>query len=134
MRGYLGAIVMVAGLMASGTVQAQSWGIYLGNNTPPQAYAMRWRPDDGERMMDFICSGQRAHVLEERLRDEVDGDEIADNTADRMHEAIDRLENRQRRECAEGDWRSVREIGERYDRIGQWMDAAAHGQEWRPRW
>jgi hypothetical protein len=134
MRGYISSIVVVAGLMAAGTAQAQSWGIYLGNSAPPPTYAAHWRPDHGARTMDFICSGQRAHVLEERLRHEVDEDEIDDDTADRMHEAIDRLENRQRQECAEGDWRSVREIGGRYDRIGQWMDAAAHGQGWRPRW
>ena len=74
MRRLVGAMVMAAGLMAAGSAQAQGWGFYVGNGAPPPSrpYPMRWHDDDGERMMDFICSGQRAHMLEDRLRHEVD--------------------------------------------------------------
>lgn len=151
MRHMLGMAVMAGSLMVASGAQAQSWSVYVGNGAPPSPppYGMRWHDDGAERMMDFICSGQRAHGLEERLGHEVDEGDIDPGTADRMHAAIDGLEGRQRKECAEGDVRSVREIGWRYDRIAQWMDTAAHGSArswgqrgwgqgwtpgWRPRW
>lgn len=74
-----------------------------------------------------ICSGQRGYALERRLRHEQQEGEIDPYTAHRIHQAIDRLEDRQRHECAEGDWRSIARIGSRYDRIGQWIDTSAHG-------
>lgn len=139
MRHLVGVIGVVAALMSAGSAQAQSWGVYVGNGAPaPAPYAMRWHDDGADRMMGFVCSGQRAHMLEERLGHEVDEGDIDPDMADRMHAAIDGLEDRQRRECAEGDVRSVREIALRYDRIGQWMDRAAHGygdgRDWRPGW
>lgn len=78
-----------------------------------------------------ICSGQRGYALESRLRHEESEGEIDPYAASRIHQAIDRLEDQQRHECAEGDWRSIARIGSRYDRIGQWIDTAAHGyQSW----
>lgn len=78
-----------------------------------------------------VCSGQRGYALESRLRHEEREGEIDPYTAARIHEAIDRLEDQQRHECAEGDWRSIVRIGSRYDRIGQWIDSSAHGyQPW----
>ena len=78
-----------------------------------------------------ICSGQRGYALESRLRNEEREGEIDPYAASRIHQAIDRLEDQQRHECAEGDWRSIARIGGRYDRIGQWIDISAHGyQRW----
>jgi hypothetical protein len=78
-----------------------------------------------------VCSGQRGYALESRLRNEEREGEIDPYAAGRIHQAIDRLEDQQRHECAEGDWRSIARIGNRYDRIGQWIDTAAHGyQRW----
>lgn len=78
-----------------------------------------------------ICSGQRGYALESRLRNEEREGEIDPYAASRIHQAIDRLEDQQRHECAEGDWRSIARIGGRYDRIGQWIDTSAHGyQRW----
>ncbi len=78
-----------------------------------------------------ICSGQRGYALEGRLRREEREGEIDPYTAGRIHQAIDRLEDQQRHECAEGDWRSMARISSRYDRIGQWIDSTAHGyQPW----
>jgi hypothetical protein len=74
-----------------------------------------------------ICSGQRGYALESRLRHEQREGEMDPYTAARIHQAIDRLENQQRHECAEGDWRSIGRIGSRYDRIEQWIETAAHG-------
>ena len=132
MQKVLGTVAVLAGLMTGTAAHAQSWGVYFGNGNP-QPYAARWYGDD-ERQMQFICSGQRSHMLEDRLRHEVDEGEIDPDKAERMHAAIDRQEDGQRRECAEGDWRAVRDIARRYDRINQWMDREAHGGEWRPRW
>ncbi|NOW45241.1 hypothetical protein FHW96_001396 [Novosphingobium sp. SG751A] len=137
MRHWIGAMAIgAAGLVMAGSAQAQSWGVYVGNGAPAP-YAAGWHDEGADRMMRFICSGQRAHGLENRLDHEVDEGDIDPGTANRIHAAIDGLEDRQRHECAEGDVRSVREIGWRYDRIGQWMESAAHGDDgprWRPRW
>lgn len=78
-----------------------------------------------------ICSGQRGYALENRLRHEEHEGEIDPYAAGRIHQAIDRLEDQQRHECAEGDWRSIARIESRYDRIGQWIETSAHGyQPW----
>ena len=78
-----------------------------------------------------VCSGQRGYALENRLRHEEREGEIDPYAAGRIHQAIDRLEDQQRHECAEGDWRSIARISSRYDRIGQWINTAAHGyQPW----
>lgn len=78
-----------------------------------------------------ICSGQRGHALEGRLRHEQREGEIDPYSAARIHQAIDRLEDQQRHECAEGDWRSIARIGSRYDQINQWIETEAHGyQSW----
>lgn len=82
--------------------------------------------DDDESLTRVICSGQRAHILEGRLRHEVAEDEIDDDDANRIHNAIDRLEDRQRHECAEGDSRAIGDIAMRYDRIADWIDSEAH--------
>lgn len=74
-----------------------------------------------------ICSGQRARALESRLGHEMREGELDPYAASRIHRAIDRLEDQQRQECAEGDWRSIARIGNRYDRIGQWIETSAHG-------
>ena len=80
-----------------------------------------------ENSVQAVCSGQRGYALEARLRHEQQEGEMDPYTADRIHDAIDRLEDKQRHECAEGDWRSIARIGSRYDRIGQWIDTSAHG-------
>ena len=74
-----------------------------------------------------VCSGQRARALESRLGHEMREGELDPYAASRIHQAIDRLEAQQRDECAEGDWRSIARISGRYDRIGQWIETAAHG-------
>jgi hypothetical protein len=78
-----------------------------------------------------VCSGQRGYALERRLRHELSEGEIDPYAAGRIHQAIDRAEEQQRQECAEGDWRSIARISARYDRIGQWLETTAHGyQPW----
>src|SRR5690348_10649869 len=49
-----------------------------------------------------VCSAQRGYALENRLRHEESEGEIDPYAAARIHQAIDRLEYQQRRECAEG--------------------------------
>lgn len=74
-----------------------------------------------------VCSGQRGYALENRLRHEVSEGEIDPYAASRIHQQIDRLEDQQRHECAEGDWRSISRIANRYERIEQWIETSAHG-------
>lgn len=100
----------------------------------PQSYGYNgygYRGNGMEGGVQSVCSGQRGYALENRLRHEEREGEIDPYAAGRIHQAIDRLEDQQRRECAEGDWRSIGRIASRYDRIGQWIDTAAHGyQRW----
>lgn len=126
-----GAVMLVGAVLAMGTAaQAQSWGVYIGNGPGYGPPRHGWGGDD--RMVRSVCSGERAYRLEDRLRHEEDEDEIDPREARRIHGTIDRLEDRQRHECAEGDWRSIRDISFRYDQIGQWIEGAAHG--YRGRW
>lgn len=100
----------------------------------PQAFGYNGYGYGGYRMeggVRAVCSGQRAYALENRLRHELREGEMDPYAAARIHQAIDRLEDQQRHECAEGDWRSIARIGSRYDRIDQWIETAAHGyQPW----
>lgn len=124
MRKIYSVMVMAAGMIAAGPASAQSWGIFVGTGGGYPRYDSGYDEDD--RLARVICSGQRAHMLEDRLRHEVDENEIDDDDADRIHSAIDRLEDRQRHECREGDRRAIIAIASRYDRIGQWIDSEAH--------
>lgn len=126
------AAIMAAALTIGGTAaqtaQAQAWGGY-NQGYGGQGYGGGYYGGGGDwqcRRMAFICSGQRAHGLEARLRHEVDEGDIDPRQAGRIHDAIDDLEGRQRNECGEGDWRSVNRIAMRYDRIEGWINASAH--------
>lgn len=124
MRRVWNVVLLGTSLIASGSANAQSWGIYVGTGGGYPAYQRGY--DDEDSLARFICSGQRAHMLEDRLRHEVAEDEIDDDDADRIHAAIDRLEDRQRHECREGDRRAIGDIAYRYDRIARWIDGEAH--------
>ena len=126
-------IVLAGTLMSIGqTAQAQSWGVYIGNGGGYGQPRQYWGGDD--RLVRSVCSGQRAYALESRLRHEEVEDEIDPDDARRIHFAIDRLEAKQQHECEEGDWRAIREISYRYDRIGQWINEEAHGEDARRGW
>jgi hypothetical protein len=124
MRKILSVMALGASLIAAGPATAQSWGVYVGTGGGYPRYDRAYGDDD--RLARVICSGQRAHQLEDRLRHEVDENEIDDDDADRIHTAIDRLEDRQHHECREGDRRAIAAIAYRYDRIGQWIESEAH--------
>ena len=124
MRKLLIAVAAAATTLAVATPAAaqyypQPYG-YNGYGYGYGGYGMNGR-------VQAICSGQRGIALENRLRHEEREGEIDPYQAGRIHQAIDRLEDQQRHECAEGDWRSIARIGSRYDQIGQWIDTAAHG-------
>lgn len=114
--GLLGAL-LGAGLMAGvPSASAQGW----------DGYGRGWGGDGGERAR-AVCSGERAHQLEWRLNRERQEGDLGGWQADRFHAEIDRLEEAQRHECGEGDWRAVQRIADRYDRIGWQIGNAAHG-------
>ena len=125
MPSKLAAIVLASGLLASPAAHAQSWGRYGGYEDGYHRHFRDYDPDSG--LVRAVCSGQRAHMLEARLGHEVDEGEIDERDARRIHAEIDRLEDKQRHECAEGDWRAVRAIAARYDRVGDWIGRWAHG-------
>lgn len=139
MRKMVSAVLLGASLLVAGAANAQSYGGYGGYgsyNGYGRGYNGYERGDDW-RQRDFggggvfraVCSGARAQGLEARLRHEVAEGEINRYAAFRIHNVIDRLEDRQRQECAEGDRRSILEIAQRYDGIGQWIDREAHSDD-----
>jgi hypothetical protein len=131
----MGVAIVVAGLSLSGGAQAQSWSVQFGAGPAyGQPVQTDWRDWQGQRTFDAVCSGQRAGMLEQRLRREVDEGDIDPGTAGRIHEAIDRLERQQHHECDEGDWRSVGRIAERYDGIEGWISGEARRSHWRGGW
>jgi len=105
---------------------AQRWDPYYGH--APTIYAST---DYGSA--DGVCSGRRAQMLEGWLNRKVEYGTIDADRADRIHSAIDRLEDRARHECREGDGRAIGDISERYDRIGAWIRSSGE-DEWRDRW
>ena len=121
------AAALCSALAFSGAAQAQSWGAYVGNGGGRDYDGPRYGYG-GDGQVQAVCSGARAHQLEDRLRHEVDEDEIDNWQADRIHNQIDRLEDRQRHECAEGDWRSIQSIAARYDQLDRWIESQAHGR------
>jgi hypothetical protein len=126
MRKLLICVAAAAATLAAATPAAAQYY--------PQPYGYNGYGYGGygmERGAQAVCSGQRGYALESRLRHEEREGEIDPYAAIRIHQAIDRLEDQQRHECAEGDWRSIARIGNRYDRIGQWIETSAHGyQRW----
>ncbi|MGJ3647875.1 histidine kinase [Sphingomonas sp. GlSt437] len=126
MRKLVSIVALAASGLIAGSANAQSFGIYIGNDG---GYNWQYHDYDDDGVVRSVCSGARAHALEARLRHEVDENEIDDDDAARIHNVIDRLEGRQRHECAEGDRRSIYEIAQRYNGIGQWIDREAHGDE-----
>lgn len=125
MHKMVSVVLLGVGALSATAASAQSFGIYIGND---RGYDWRYRDyDDDDGVVRAVCSGARAHGLEARLRYEIDEDEIDGDDAARIHNAIDRLEDRQRHECAEGDRRSIYNIAQRYNGIGQWIDREAHG-------
>jgi len=120
MRFYLPKVAMIA--VAAGTLASASAG-----------HAQGWGFWGGDSPLRGVCSGERARGLEARLRHEQRDGDIDPDTADRIHDAIDRLEDRSRGECDEGDRRAIWNIAQRFDRIQGWIENSAHGG-WRRGW
>ncbi len=130
MHRILAIMLVGTGMVTSPAASAQSWSGYYGNHAERGHYQSIDDDDEGygdDGRLRAVCSGQRAHGLEATLRHEEQEDEIDREDARRIHSTIDRLEDRQRQECAEGDWRMVREISFRFDRVEQWINRWAHG-------
>jgi hypothetical protein len=113
--------------LVSPAAHAQSWGVYVGNGRGYNGYDGYDRRGDWRRGGSSVCSGQRAHSLEAKLRHEYRENEIDRWDAMRIQRQIDRLEQRQYRECQEGDWQAVQRISFQYDQIDRWIDQQAHG-------
>lgn len=127
MRKITTAILLGASLLAAPAAHAQSWGVYVGNARGYDGYGRDGWQDDWRRGDGGVCSGRRAHELEAKLRHEYREHEISGWDAARMQRQIDRLEQKQYRECREGDWRAVQRISFQFDQIDRWIEQRAHG-------
>ncbi|HSQ95232.1 MAG TPA: hypothetical protein VLM18_03915 [Croceibacterium sp.] len=126
MRKIGTAILLGAGLLVSPAAHAQSWGVYAGNARGYDGYDQH---GDWQRGGAGVCSSERAHSLEAKLRHEYRENEIDRWDAMRIQRKIDGLERKQYRECREGDWRAVQRISFQFDQIDRWIEQQAHG-EW----
>jgi hypothetical protein len=125
MRKLLCALLIGSGLAGATAANAQRWGPY---GTPSSSYGA-----SGYGSADGVCSGRRAHMLEGWVDRKVEDGRMDPDRADRIHSAIDRLEDKARHECREGDWRAIGNISERYEQIGYWIRSAGD-DGWRDRW
>lgn len=82
-------------------------------------------------VVETTCSGQRGFTLERNLRVQMDRGLIDGWTGQRIQNAINRLQWRERHECREGDYRAASRIGREYMRIDQWIDKTAAHNAWR---
>ena len=131
----LGSFATIASPAAAQT----SWGasVTIGNPQPAAYYGYRGGYRGGDRMRDYVCSGARAHDLEDRLRHEVREGDIDRYQARRIHGAIDRTEDDQRFACSRRGYPGdVRDLAARYDRIEGWIENAEHSGRgnWRRGW
>ncbi|MEO0030321.1 MAG: hypothetical protein RIS94_79 [Pseudomonadota bacterium] len=127
-------LVLAASLLAGGAAQAQAWRNDGGYGGGYGGYGNSWeaRRDYQNRVMDNVCSGQRGFALEQRLRREVSEGDLDPRTAERIHARIDRIQDRERHECREGDYRETRDVAEQYRQIGYWIDRETN-DGWRSR-
>ncbi|HSR01019.1 MAG TPA: histidine kinase, partial [Sphingomicrobium sp.] len=97
MRKFGATVLIAAGVLVSSAANAQSWGVYVEN--APGYHGYDQRGEDWDNGFRAVCSGQRARSLEAKLSHEAGEDEIDDWDAARIHRQIDRLEQKQDREC-----------------------------------
>ena len=93
--------------------------------------AARNRAAFNDYVVDTTCSGQRGFTLEHHLRFQMNRGLIDGWTGQRIQNAINRLQWRERHECREGDYRAAGRIGREYMRIGQWIEKSAAANAWR---
>ena len=67
--------------------------------------------------MRTVCTGERAHKLQERLQREVEERDIARLKADEIRAAIIQLTKRSRQACPKGDKPAIWDISQRFDQI-----------------
>lgn len=117
-------LVLGAALLAGGAAQAQSWGNYDRGYGNGYGYQRDWREqrDIDRTLVESTCSGQRGQAIEARLQREVWEGDIDRRTAARLQWEIDRLQDRERHECRERDFREARDIGKQYVRIRALID------------
>jgi hypothetical protein len=141
------ALALGTAVLAGSAASAQGWNTY--NSGYGQVYGQGYDQGYGQPyggggynntyrdpreqqainrdLVDSTCSGQRGAALENRLRSEVQYGRLNPGIARQMHDSIDQLQSRERRECSENDYRSARDIGKEYIRIRAWIDQETGG-------
>jgi len=131
MNGFLkittAAIALGSALTMTATASAHEWRGGYNSGWNGGGWNGGWRSprEQGQidgYLVDSTCSGQRGYMVENRLRSEVYRGTIDRRTARRIQDAIDDLQDQERHECGERDFRSAREIGKEYIRIRAWID------------
>jgi hypothetical protein len=134
-RVLAAALALGGAMTISGCANAHDW------HGPGHGYAQPhgggWngagpsRAGFNHHVVETTCSGQRGFTLERNLRVQMNRGLIDGWTGQRIQNAINRLQWRERHECREGDYRAASRIGREYTRIGQWIDKSAAHTAWK---
>ncbi|WP_298192257.1 histidine kinase [Novosphingobium sp.] len=121
------ALALGSALAIGGAASAQDWrgpgyGYGYGSGYGGYQRDPREQGQIDRYLVDSTCSGQRAYLLENRLRREVGSGQIDRRTASRIQRSIDDLQDHERHECRERDFASARDIGKSYIQIRAWID------------
>ena len=113
------ALALGGAMTMTGAANAHDWnerGNGWGGYSQPYGggwdRAARQKAEFNRYLVDTTCSGQRGYTLEHHLRFQMNRGLIDGWTGQRIQNAINRLQWRERHECREGDYRAAGRIGE----------------------
>jgi hypothetical protein len=125
------ALVLAGTVATAGAASAQSWGY---DRDYGRGYGRSWQDQRqiDRYLVESTCSGQRGQALEARLWREYREGDISRADAQRIQYSIDRLQDKERHECRERDFREARDIGKRYIQLRARIDdlASRRGYGW----
>ena len=135
MRKTLTAITLIAATLAAPlatTAQAQDWRANSGwgSGAYQNGYGYNGGRSNGYRggyedgQVQAVCSGDRAHQLQDRLKYARRAYQISSWQADQINDRINQLKRSQKSECREGDLSAIRAIAGSYNQIEGWIGTA----------
>ena len=121
--------LIVSSLGLTSTAMAQDWrdGYNRGNQNYGQNHNWpntNYRGGYEDSQVQAVCSGDRAHQLQDRLKYARRAYQISSWQADQINDRINQLKRSQKSECREGDLSAIRAIAGNYNQIEGWIGTA----------